>query len=314
MLWLWISLGVLACLLIGYVISVGVTFGVVFGRRFVTKTVFIKPFFGKSFNKHTKTIEKTRHDYENRHYDEVSIMNNDLTLKGRFYENKNSNKIIIFVHGYFSIGTNDIGYLGTLYDDLGVSVLIIDQRACGESEGRYTSLGILERFDVREWIFYLDKQFAGKKDIYLHGVSMGAATALLVSALPGLPKSFKGVIADCGYSRINGVLLHAGNRLFKVRPKFLMWCINLYAKFFGGFNLNKLKVSSELRKNEDIPLLFIHGTEDKFVPFNMSVKNFKSATVKDKKLIAIADAHHCESYLVNSELYFKEVKEFIDEH
>ena len=231
MVWPLFVLSAALLLIIGYVIGVGVTFGVVFGRRIVTKTVYLKPFFGKDFNKHIKAIEKTRNDYENRPYEVVSIVSSDLTLKGRFYENKKSNKVIVFVHGYYSFGANDIGFLGSLFDDLGVSLLLIDQRGCGESEGRYTSLGILERFDVREWIFYLDKRFAGKKDIYLHGVSMGAATSLLVSALPGLPPSCKGVIADCGYSRINGVLLHAGNRLFRIRPKFLTWSINLYGKF-----------------------------------------------------------------------------------
>lgn len=311
MIWLYITAGIIF-LLGSYFVIVGMFFGLLFRRRITKKTIYLKPFFGEHFNKHTAAIEKTQKIYEEKTFEEVSIISGDLTLKGRFYENQKSNKIFIFVHGYYSYGAHDIGYFGTLHDELGVSLLIIDQRACGESEGRYTSLGILERFDVREWLFYLDSRFKGKKDLYLHGVSMGAATSLLVSALPGLPVSLKGVIADCGFSRTNGVLLYAGNRLLRIRPKLLMWGINLYARMFGGFRLRKIKVSNELRKNETIPLLFIHGTDDKFVPFNMSVKNFKSAGTHHKKLIPVANAEHCESYLINKEMYIKEVKEFID--
>jgi fermentation-respiration switch protein FrsA (DUF1100 family) len=193
-----------------------------------------------------------------------------------------------------------------------VSLLIIDQRANGASQGVYTTLGAMERFDIREWIFYIDKRFNGKKDIYLHGVSMGAATSLLVTALNGLPRSFKGVIADCGYSRTNGVLLYAGKRIYKIRPKILYMGINLFARFFAGFNLNKVKISKELKKNKTIPILFIHGSADVFVPYNMSVKNYK-ATPAPKKLIRIEGAAHCESYLLNPALYTKEVKEFLNE-
>ena len=95
----------------------------------------------------------------------------------------------------------------TLYDDLNVSLLVIDQRAAGESEGVYTSFGALERFDIREWIFYLNGRYNGEKEIYLHGISMGAATSLLVTALAALPPSFKGVVADCGFSRTDVTLL-----------------------------------------------------------------------------------------------------------
>lgn len=309
--WLWIIPGVIV-LLSSYFIGVGFAFGAIFGRRFIKKTIYLKPFFGPHFNKHTKTIQNTQKVYETLPFENLSIVSSGLNLHGKFYENPNSNKVIIFVHGYYSYGAHDVAFFGTLFKNLGVSLLVIDQRACGESEGRYSSLGILERFDVREWVFALNERFAGKKDIYLHGVSMGAATSLLVSALPGLPASLKGVIADCGFSRTNGVLLYAGNKLLKIRPRFLMWGLNLWAKAVGRFNLNSVKVWTELHKNDSIPLLFIHGTDDKFVPFNMSVKNFKNAAVNKKKLVAVANAHHCESYLVNSELYLKEMQEFLD--
>lgn len=311
--WVFISLGILAFLIIStYAWVVAITFGVLFRRPLTQRQLYLKPLFGKEFIRHLDTIKHQIGLIAARPFEEVSIMSGNLRLKGKFFENKDSHKVVIFVHGYYSSGMKDIGYLGKLYEDLKVSLLIIDQRANGASQGVYTTLGAMERFDIREWIFYIDKRFNGKKDIYLHGVSMGAATSLLVTALNGLPRSFKGVIADCGYSRTNGVLLYAGKRIYKIRPKILYMGINLFARFFAGFNLNKVKISKELKKNIKIPILFIHGSADVFVPYNMSVKNFK-ATPAPKKLIRVEGAAHCESYLLNPVLYTKEVKEFLNE-
>lgn len=311
--WVFIGIGILIFFLVStYAWFVAISFGVLFRRPLTKKQLFLKPLFGKEFSRHLDTINRHIAMIAQRPHEDVTIMSASLKLSGKFFENKNSNKIVIFVHGYYSSGMRDIGYLGQLYMDLNVSLLVIDQRANGASQGVYTTLGAMERFDIREWIFYLDKRFNGQKDIYLHGVSMGAATSLLVTALNGLPKSFKGVIADCGYSRTNGVLLSAGKRIYKIRPKFLYMGINLFARFFAGFNLNKVKISKELKKNHSIPILFIHGSADVFVPYNMSVKNYK-ATSAPKKLVRFEGAAHCESYLLNPVLYTKEVKEFLHE-
>lgn len=301
-------------LIAAYFIFAYMTFNVFFRRPLPVPKVYIRPLFDKDFKKHVPEIKRTQHFYGEVVGEKVSIISSGVKLSGTFYENKESKKIIVFVHGYYSDGLYDIGYLGKLHQDLGVSLLIIDQRSCGDSEGKFTSFGIFERFDVREWLFYIEKRFNGEKDVYLHGVSMGAATSLLVTTLNGLPQSFKGVIADCGYSGTKGVMLYVGKRILKIRPSFLFWGVNIFARKLAGFNLKEMKVSQELKKNDTIPTLLIHGIDDKFVPFNMSVKNFKALAVKDKKLVAVPEAEHCGSYLEDRELYFKEVEKFINEH
>lgn len=309
--WVFIGIAIFVFLVIStYAWLVTISFGLLFRRPITKKQVYLKPLFGPGFDRHTESINKTQKNFLDKKHENVKIVSGTIVLKAKLFENPKSDKVVIFVHGYYSSGMRDIGYFGSLYDELNVSILIIDQRANGQSSGMYSTLGAMERYDVREWIFYINNRYEGKKEIYLHGVSMGAATSLLVTSLNGLPKNFKGVIADCGYSRTNGVLLFAGKRLVKIRPKILFWGINLFARFFAGFNLNKVKVSKELRRNTSIPILFLHGTDDRFVPFNMSVKNFK-ATNGPKKLVAFPGAAHCESYLKYKELYTKEVKEFL---
>ncbi|OQC10526.1 MAG: Alpha/beta hydrolase family protein [Tenericutes bacterium ADurb.Bin087] len=310
----WVILGIVIAIFLvvsTYFWTVMITFRILF-RRPITpkKLVFPKPFFGGVFDKHIKEIEENHQKNAKLPCEEIYISSSAGRLKGRYFENATSNKVIVFIHGYYSSGMRDVGYFGSLYSDLGVSLLVIDQRATGESEGVYTSLGALERFDVREWIFYLNSRFKGEKDIYLHGISMGAATSLLVTALAALPPSFKGVIADCGFSRTNGVIFFAGKRMLKIKPRLTFWGLNVIARLAGGFNLNNVNVSRELHKNTKIPILFFHGTADLFVPYNMSVKNFK-ATSSKKRLVAFPGAGHCESYLSNKELYTEEMRKFI---
>ncbi len=313
---MWWFYGLLTVIILigSYFVIAYTLFNLLFRRTLAIKPVYnlMKPLFGQHFQKHVPALRETQQFYKDLPGEEITIESNNINLKGIFYENKESNKIIIFVHGYYSNGSHDIGYVGKIHQDLGVSLLLIDQRGCDKSEGKYTSLGNFERFDVREWLFYLEKRFGDTKDLYLHGVSMGAATSIMVTGLNGLPKSFKGVIADCGFSGTKGVMLYAGKRLLRIRPKRLFWGVNFYARLYAGFNLKDANVTEELKKNQSIPILFIHGENDHFVPYSMSVTNYEAMPGENKKLVSFPNAEHCESYLTDSERYFTEVRDFIN--
>lgn len=310
--WLYYVLGVVLLLVLLYSALVTIAFGVLFRRPLPLPIGYLETFFGPNFGKYIDDINETKNYYKTAEHEYVEIISNNIKLRGKYYPKPNATKIIVFVHGYYSSGDKDIGFLGDLYIKMNVNLLIIDQRACGRSEGVYTSFGALEHYDIREWLFYLDKRFNSEKDVYLHGVSMGAATSLLTSSMSYLPPSFKGTIADCGYSRTNGVLLFSGKRLIRIKPRLLYFGLKTYSKLFAGFDLSEIKVSKALQKNYTVSILFIHGKKDRFVPANMSVKNYK-ASRGPKKLVIFEEAEHCESYYIDKELYTSQVKEFINE-
>lgn len=293
-----------------YFTIVNVTFGLIFSRLRFNRTILYAPLFGVRWGRYLGSMEQVKQKYMLKEHEDVEILNVDVKLHGYFYENEESDKIIIFVHGYYSSGFDDIGIQNNLYEQLKTSLLIIDQRGCGLSGGQYTTFGMRERFDLREWIFYLDERFKGKKEIYLSGISMGAATVLLTSGLNGLPPSVKGIIADSGYSRPSGIALHTGKKIVKFQPKFLFFGINTYCKIFAKFSMKETTVTKEAKKNTRIPVLFIHGTGDNFVPYNMSVKNFKACNAP-KRLIRIENASHCESMRYAPEIVYPAIREFI---
>lgn len=303
-------IGGIVLLFLTYFTIVNITFGLVFSRFRLNRTILYGQLFGIRWARYLGSMEQIKQKYSRKKHEDIEIYNMDTKLHGYFYENKKSNKIIIFVHGYYSSGLNDIGIQNDLYEQLNTNLLIIDQRGCGLSGGAYTTFGIRERYDVREWIFYLDERFKGKKEIYLSGISMGAATVLLTSGLSGLPPTLKGIVADSGYSRPSGIALHTGKKVVKFKPKILYFGINLYCKIFAKFSMNETTVTKEVKKNSKVPVLFIHGTGDDFVPFNMTIKNFKACS-SSKKLIRVDNASHCESMRYAPEIVYPAIREFI---
>lgn len=134
-------------------------------------------------------------------YENVFITSFDgLRLHAKFYAAPDPKAPVqIMFHGYKSAAERD--FCGGLREgiDGGFNVLLVDQRAHGESEGKYLTFGVNERFDCLSWANYATERFGRDVKIYLYGISMGAATVLMASALP-LPDSVSGIVADCGYT------------------------------------------------------------------------------------------------------------------
>ena len=240
--------------------------------------------------------------------EEVWITSFDgLKLHGRFFECPTANGTIeLMVHGYRGNGDRDLcgGVMRAF--KLNHSVLMVDQRGCGISEGHVITFGIREKRDCLKWAEFLDAKFNGERKIILTGISMGAATVLSTTAL-NLPESVVGVIADCGYSSPKKIIKHVLTKTrFPNITTFLL--IRIGAILFGGFDICKYSQEEDL-KNCRIPVFFVHGEDDKFVPCDMSRENYNSVPVK-KKLVTVPNAKHGMSYLILEDEYITHLKKF----
>ena len=131
-------------------------------------------------------------------HERVYITSRDgLKLAGDWYPGQPGHPVHICCHGYRGLGVRD--FCGGAQSLLarGDGVLLIHERAQGDSQGHTMTFGIREREDVRLWAEYCAERFPGAP-LFLHGISMGAATVLMTSALP-LPAAVKGILADCPY-------------------------------------------------------------------------------------------------------------------
>lgn len=218
--------------------------------------------------------------------EEVYVNSNDgLKLKGYYLKNPSSaGKVMILCHGYRSFPYFDFSASAKEYYEQGFDLLLIVQRAHLDSEGKYITFGLKERFDLLKWIEYVDSRHNGKAQIILAGVSMGASTVMFTLGLK-LPQSVKGAVCDCGFDCPKAIIEYNMRSIFKFK-----WLSRLLAKFVSlasfiktGYFLNAANTAKSL-KNNTLPVMFAHGKADTVVPFemfenNISVGNFEKILV-----------------------------------
>ncbi|MCH5180491.1 MAG: alpha/beta hydrolase [Erysipelotrichales bacterium] len=236
------------------------------------------------------------------------IAKDGIALSGRYYHTNDNAPIQIQFPGYKGSSIRDFCGGCKLARELGFNVLLVDQRAHGMSEGHTITFGVKERYDCLCWIDYAINRFGKDIQIYLAGVSMGGATILMASEFD-LPKNIRGIVADCPFTTPPAII----KKVCKDRgynPKIIYPFIYLGALLFGHFKLNAAN-SSEAVTHTDIPVLLIHGEDDKFVPCEMS-KEIKNNCVSYSELHTFPGAGHGISFIVNHERYKNIASSFLE--
>ena len=244
--------------------------------------------------------------------EELTIRSRDgLKLCGSYLEAPDAKACMLLCHGYRSRGGLDFALvLRTLYEH-GCSVLVIDQRAHGRSEGKYIAYGVLERYDCQQWAWFLHAKLGGRVPIFLEGMSMGASTVMMAAEL-ALPPSVVGIIADCGYNSPWEELRHCIKYRYHLPVFPVLPLTELMCRLVAGYSLKGASAAASLA-NSPLPLLIIHGMDDDFVPATMTAENY-AAAAGEKRQILVPGARHALSYLVDRERLEKELMDFIDSH
>ena len=138
---------------------------------------------------------------------------------------------------------------------------------------------------------------------------MGAATVMIAVGEP-LPENVVGVLADCGYTSAKDIIKKV-IRDMKLPASILYPFVRLGAIIYGRFDPNKASPKEALRKSK-LPIIFIHGDTDAFVPYCMSEKNFAVCASQKKALVTIEGAGHGLAFPKNEEKYFDALKDFFD--
>lgn len=244
--------------------------------------------------------------------EEIYIKARDGVLLHAWYlpSEKPTDRIVIGNHGYTSCGMNDFSSHSYFFHQLGFDCLIPDHRAHGKSEGDYVGFGILDRFDCISWIRYIEKRFGKDKRILLHGTSMGASTVLMASGFPDFPDSVKGIISDCAFTSPHDIFSHILKRDYHL-PEFPILNISDgICRKKAGYGFDDYSTLTAM-KTEKCPILFIHGSDDKFVPTEMSRQNY-AACKSPKELLIVENAGHGSSYYENVKQYEEAEINFIN--
>ncbi len=225
---------------------------------------------------------------------------------------KDSNKpdkVIILVHGYTSCKFGSVKYLD-IFRSLGFHCLIYDHRNHGDSGKAPTTMGYYEAYDLEELCGWVRDRFHNNVMIGTHGESMGAATVMLhVSLFPSL--SF--VIEDCGYSSLTEQLTHNMKQQYHL-PKFpFLYIASLLSKLRGGIFFHQVEPKNNLKAAAAVPMLFLHGEADSFVPFSMVNDVYKNKPGV-KTMNTYPGAGHAESFWSAQQQYTTDVTQFLMEN
>lgn len=266
------------------------------------------------WEEYKKIITPTKEWLLSQPLEHITIKSRDgLTLHGDFFAAEQpTNKLAICGHGYTSCGNKDCACISVYLHKLGYNCLIVDHRAHGKSEGDYVGFGILDRYDMKAWVDCMDERFDGKADIILYGISLGATIALMTAGFPRLSPSVKAVIADCGFTSPYDVFSHILRRDYHLPAFPIMNMNDALCRSKAGYGFNDYSTLDAVRST-NIPILFIHGREDDFVPLWMSEKNYAECR-SAKDILIVDNAAHGASYYENKDVYEAKVKEFLDKY
>lgn len=300
---------------VGAVLSVGgvgvySVYKIVFGRVKKNDGLEMEMLKGKQYEPYEETVRNGIEKAEKIKFQRIFIEAKDgITLAGKYYHIKEKAPLILFFHGYHGSALRDGNGILLYAQKMGYNALLVDQRGHGKSGGKAITFGIKERFDCMDWICYANRRFGDRTNIILAGISMGASTVLMASDL-GLPANVKGIVADCPYSAPKGILKEVMKQMkFPVNVTYT--ALKIGAKCFGGFDIEEHS-AVEAMKNCRIPVLFIHGDEDYFVPCKMSQECYDVCISEDKRIVYVKGAAHGMSYCVDGELYRKELEDFLE--
>lgn len=231
-----------------------------------------------------------------------------LKLHGTYFPTGDEKKVVICFHGYTSEGMKGYIALSEYYSKKGFSLLLPDSRAHGKSDGKYIGFGCLDRFDAFEWIKYIIATLGEDVQILLHGTSMGGATVLMTSGLE-LPKQVKGIVSDCAFTSPKYVFTHVLHSMYHLPAFPLIQITSAVNKRKAGFSMDECNAAREVTKAK-VPILFIHGDADTFVPYSMCEEIYENCKSPKKKLI-IKGAAHAESYYKDTKAYEDALNDFI---
>lgn len=218
-------------------------------------------------------------------------------------------KWVVWVHGYHGDLTFSVNWIRVFYAH-GWNVLAPDLRGHMQSEGHYIGMGWDDRLDIRSWIHTLLDAHPDA-EILCAGVSMGAATIMNLAG-EDLPDNVKAFIEDCGYTGTGDALGYQLPKLFHLPVFPFLYAANLVIRIRAGYDIFRASVIPQLKK-ANRPMLFIHGMEDRFVPYEM-LDQVYAACASEKERLDVPGARHAASVYTEPELYWNTVFRFADRY
>ena len=222
-----------------------------------------------------------------------------------------TDKTAVLVHGYEGNAIRML-MIGYLYNNkLGYNIFLPDLQDHGLSGGPAIQMGWKDRLDVLQWMNIANRLYGGNTQMVVHGISMGAATTMMLSGEPQQP-FVKCFVEDCGYTSVWDEFSFQLKDMFGL-PQFpLMYITSWLCNAKYGWNFREASSLNQVRKCS-LPIFFIHGDDDTYVPTWM-VYPLYEAKSEPKELWIVPGATHAMSYKDYPQEYTERVKKFVEKY
>lgn len=244
----------------------------------------------------------------------VEILSGDgYRLKGRIFDKRetsgrDSHRWVILLHGFTGSKEMMYGY-AYWYVRNGFRVLAPDFRCQGESEGDYIGLGATDSVDLCGWIDLI-MQRDPEARIVLHGISMGASTALILTGMEEVPPSVKAVISDCAYTDAYSMFREKIGSWFHLPAFPVVDSARLMIRLRAGYDLKEASPLKAVKRSR-VPTLFIHGREDRMIPVEMCEELYEEAAC-EKDLMIAEGAGHAQAVDKDPVTYYRKIESFLN--
>lgn len=224
-----------------------------------------------------------------------------------------TNKVAVLLHGYNDRAESML-HIAYIYNhNLGYNVLLPHFFAHGDSEGDHIGMGWLDRHDMLRWMQVANEMFLGDStatQMVVHGISMGAATAMCISG-EKCPQYVKCFVEDCGYTSVWDEFAGEMRNEFDLPAFPLMHSTSLLCKMRYGWTFDEASAIEQLKKST-LPMLFIHGDADTFVPYSMLNRLYAAKRQGYKEKYVSQGSEHARSFTDHPEEYTKRVQQFVN--
>ena len=286
-------------------------FAILLGWIFARIVIFPKRFgVQESYDLEKNDGKLVEKEYSSWEMEEVWLPSKfGYSIYGLYFPIKDSKRSLIFSHGITYTLYGSVKYM-KIFRELGFNVFIYDNRYHGSSGGKNCTFGFTEKYDLTGIITWLKQKVGEDSIIGLHGESMGAAISLQTAEIDNR-LSF--VVSDCCFSDLSEQLAYRLKVEYHL-PKFpTIPFASLMSKIMSGFEFKYVSPIKSVRKIT-APVLFIHGSEDDFIPVSMAHALYAQKSNGARKLFIAPNAKHAESYWCDPAAYTRVVNEFLKEN
>lgn len=256
-----------------------------------------------------EALNETKEWLKDARHQKISVKTEDgyTLIAETFPAEKDSHKWVLLLHGY--TGWKEEMYpFAYWYHTQGFHVVVPDLRCQGESEGDFIGMGWTDHFDCMLWIDYILSQDE-KAQIVLHGQSMGAATALMMTG-EELPDNIQAVVSDCAYTDAYRMFGEKIKEWFRLPAFPLVDSACLMLQLRGGYDLKDASALEAVKKSST-PTLFIHGDSDAMISVQMSRELYEAAAC-EKELLIVEGAGHGQAQEKDPDTYYRTIEEFLN--